>query len=113
MPDRRRPDVTAPDLDINVSEQGSRAIAALTGEIDYGNVAQLRSSLLGLSQGSATEVVVDMAGVTFVDSTALSVLVQAKQRFAESGRTMSIIDPQPRITRVLRLAGLSDYLGDD
>ncbi|HEX2155344.1 MAG TPA: STAS domain-containing protein [Acidimicrobiia bacterium] len=105
--------MTTSDLGIDVSEEGSRAVAALRGEIDYGNVAQLRSSLLGLSQGSATEVVVDMAGVTFVDSTALSVLVQAKQRLAESGRQMSIIDPQPRVIRVLRLAGLSDYLGDD
>lgn len=97
-------------LAIDVTMEGSRAVVAPKGEIDYGNVAQLRGALVDLSQGDATEVIVDLGGVTFVDSTALSVLVQAKQRLEESNRRMSVVEPLPRVLRVLELAGLRDYL---
>lgn len=92
-------------------ERGTRyTTISVAGEIDYGTASQLRSALVDLVHGGAAEVVVDLSSVTFIDSTALSVLVQAKQRFDDAGQRMSVTGTQPRVARVLELAGLNDYL---
>lgn len=92
-------------------ERGDRDTTVfVAGEVDYGTASQLRSALVDLVQGGATQVVVDLSSVTFIDSTALSVLVQAKQRFDDAGQRMSVTETQPRVARVLELAGLDDYL---
>ncbi|MGH8911425.1 MAG: STAS domain-containing protein [Acidimicrobiia bacterium] len=97
-------------LGVDVDHDGQSAIVSLRGEIDYGNVSQLRSVFVELAETDATDVTVDLAGVDFLDSTVLSVLIQGKQRLEESGRQMSVINPQPRIQRVLELAGVLEYL---
>lgn len=101
---------TSQDLELEIDRGATYTTLAAGGEIDYGTVARLRSVLLELVQGGADDLVVDLAEVTFIDSTGLSVLVQAKQRFDSAGRRMSVSRPQPRVARVLQLAGLSDYL---
>ena len=52
----------------------------LGGELEFGTAASLRSALSDLVQQDCDRVVVDLAGVEFIDSTGLSLLVQAKQR---------------------------------
>lgn len=92
-------------------ERGDRYTTVfVAGEVDYGTASQLRSALVDLAHAEAAEVVVDLSAVTFIDSTALSVLVQAKQRFDNAGHRMSVTGTQPRVARVLELAGLGDYL---
>lgn len=98
------------DLELRIDRADRHTTLAVTGELDYGTVARLRAALLELVHEDADEVVVDLGEVTFIDSTGLSVLVQAKQRFDKVGRRMSVSQPQPRVVRVLQLAGLSDYL---
>ena len=95
---------------VAVDQDGQTAIVSIRGEIDYGNVSQLRSVFVELAETDASEVTVDLAEVDFLDSTVLSVLVQGKQRLEESGRQVSVINPQPRIQRVLELAGVLEYL---
>lgn len=98
------------DLGVAVAHDGPTAVVALSGEIDYGNVAKLRNVFMDLAGSAANEITIDLGEVTFLDSTVLSVLVQGKQRLEESGRRMRVLNPQPRIERVLDLAGVLDYL---
>lgn len=100
----------SPDLEATVDWGDAYHTVSLAGEIDYGNVSRLRSVLLDLVQQGTGDGVVDMSGVTFIDSTGLSVLVQAKQRFESAGREMSVVGIRPRVARVLELAGLNSYL---
>lgn len=103
---------TSHDLDITIDQRRDHLVVAVAGEIDYGNVSRLRSALLDLArEPSGDEVRVDLSQVAFIDSTALSVLVQAKQRLETQGRSMTVFDPQPRVERVLELGGLLEYLG--
>lgn len=97
-------------LELKIEGDDSYTTVFVTGEVDYGTASQLRSALVDLAQGPRAGVVVDLSSVTFIDSTALSVLVQAKQRFDSAGQRMSVRGAQPRVARVLELAGLNDYL---
>ncbi len=81
------------------------------GEIDFGNVAQLRAELSQLIRADAADLTIDLAGVPFLDSTAIGVLIQAKKRLLEQGGDLRIVDAQPRVRRIFEVAGLVDYLG--
>ena len=101
-----------PDLEIDVVTEGTTTVVSPHGEIDYGNVDALRTALADVTQTETNDVVVDLARVTFIDSTALSALVDAKQRLAELGRSLTVRKSQPRVKRVLQLAGVNGYLGE-
>lgn len=100
----------SPSLAIHVDTEDNRMVVFPMGEIDYGNVADLRARLLEIAKEPTEVVIIDLRDVTFLDSTALSVLVQAKQRFKEQDTEMSVVNPQRRVARILELAGLVGYL---
>lgn len=100
------------DLKIEVSEHGDGAVTlAIQGEIDFGNVAALRSRLSELIRSGTGPLTIDLSKVDFVDSTTIGVLIQAKKRFTMSERDFRIAQPTPGVRRTIELAGLSDYLG--
>ena len=49
-----------------------------------------------------------MRAVEFLDSTGISLLIQAKQRFDAQGTRFVLRHPPPRVTRVLEIAGVAD-----
>lgn len=101
---------TSPDLELRTERGVDSTTVYATGEVDYGTASRLRSVLVELVHGRERNVILDLSQVTFIDSTALSVLVQAKQRFDSAGQNLVVVGTQPRVSRVLELAGLNDYL---
>ena len=53
-------------------------------------------------------VVVDLLGVTFMDSTALGVLISALKRCRDLGGTMRIVVSDPRVLKVFEITGLTE-----
>src|SRR5262245_44082883 len=96
----------AADVSIDVvrAEPG-RAVVTVAGELDVATSPQLRDCL------AATEgdVVVDLAGVTFIDSTALGVLVGAQKSAHNAGFTLSLSGQSEFVRRLLTVAGLDDF----
>jgi anti-sigma B factor antagonist len=65
----------------------------------------VRDELFGLLSGPC-EIVVEFAGVTFVDSTGLGVLVAALKRARADGGNVRLVGARPHMLRVLELTGL-------
>ena len=63
-----------------------------------------------MTRPDVTGVVVDLRGVTFLDSSALGVLVVANKSCRQRGLTFGVRDPGPMATMVLRITGLFDEL---
>jgi anti-sigma B factor antagonist len=55
-------------------------------------------------------VIVDLTAVTFMDSTGLSILLNARRRYTAAGRTLLVLCPDGPARRVLRLSGLEETL---
>lgn len=102
--------VASDGLTLETSTEGDVDVITVAGEIDFGNVAKLRSALLEASR-SGRDVEVRMGGVTFLDSTALGVLIQGKKRLEDSGHQLFLTGTASRVRRTLEVAGLTDYLG--
>ena len=73
----------------------------------------MREALLGLSQEGADPVVVDLADVHFIDSSGVSLLVQAKQRIESQGGRFVLRRPAHRVKRVLEVSGLAEMFAID
>ena len=77
----------------------------LTGEIDTHSAAILAERL----QGEREIVVLDLAGVSFIDSSGLRVLVEAHQ-VREPVGGMQLRSPSAAVQRLLEISGLAGHL---
>jgi anti-anti-sigma factor len=107
-----RPATSSAPLGIDVScPSPGTARLAVAGEIDLSNSDLLHVRLLNvLSMLHPRHIEVDLAEVTFLDCSGLTVLVVAGQAAARIGCRLRITDPQPAVRRVLDLTGLLDVL---
>jgi len=81
-------------------------IIELEGEVDVYTAPQLKQQMIGLLEGGATELVVDLTKVEYLDSTALGVLIGGLKRLRERDGNMVLVCPSPRIRRVFEITGL-------
>jgi len=80
-------------------------VLALGGEADVVTAPEIKEALSEIAGRSST-VVVDMSQLTFIDSTALGVLVVAGRRLAESDGELRLAGLQPHIRKVFDITGL-------
>ena len=95
---------------LSVSVVDSTARVRAVGEIDSNSAPQLREQLDGLLGSGACEVVVDLAGVTFLDSAGLCVLAGAHRKALGQGARLRILASNRAVIRPLQITGLWDLL---
>jgi len=79
----------------------------VSGEVDAHSSESFATALAAAGEQSEA-VIVDMGGVTFMDSSGLRVLVEAQQRAEAGGASLVLRTPSRQITRLLDLAGLTE-----
>ena len=86
-------------------------LITLTGAVDLASERRLRADLSAAAGDPSRALIVDMRGVTFIDSTGMAVLVHADQRFRAQGRSMAcVVREDGPLQRLLRASGLEDGL---
>ncbi len=88
-----------------ISEQNGRIIIALEGEIDLENAPMVRQALLDHLK-SGKNLLIDMAHVSYIDSSGIASLVEGLQVARKHGRDLALVSVSPRAHRVLELARL-------
>lgn len=59
---------------------------------------------------SDRDVVVDLSDLTFIDAAGLRALARTADRVRRDGRRLHLARPDPNLRRLLRLAGLDEWL---
>lgn len=85
---------------------GGQALIALAGEVDIYTAPRFKETMLELLDADVTSLVVDLSGVTFIDSTALGVLIGGLRRVHDAGGTMVLVVATPAVERILSITGL-------
>jgi anti-sigma B factor antagonist len=79
----------------------------LGGEIDLYTAPRLHGELVAILSGDEpVQVVVDMSGIEFCDSTGMNVLLAAQRRAREQGGELELAAPRPAVRKVLQVTGL-------
>ena len=83
-------------------------IVVVEGEVDLAVAPSLRERLKGVVAEGHPSIWVDLLGATFLDSTALGVLVTIRELCHSQGGELILIVDNPRILKVLEITGLAD-----
>jgi anti-sigma B factor antagonist len=81
------------------------AVVALEGEIDLGRAPSLKWALVDSVDAGRKQLVVDLTNVTFMDSTALGVLVAVK-RSLDSDARLAVVCVHPNVLKIFELSGM-------
>lgn len=103
--------VSVPPFRATVAEIGERiALVSVSGELDLYVEGELRAALDAAERLGCPTVVVDLSGVSFMDSTACGVLVgEAKRRRREHGELV-LVSNGTRAGRVLEVSGIDRFV---
>jgi anti-sigma B factor antagonist len=93
---------------IEVSTDGDATVVRLGGELDLSTAGPVRQALLDSVDGAAGRVVVDLAEVEFMDSTALAILLEARARLRPRERFL-LAAPGLEARRALEVSGLDRH----
>lgn len=91
-----------------IVESDGRLIVRLAGELDLYNAETVRDALVASAERKPERLVVDLGKVSFVDSTALGVLVEARTRLANR-RAFLLAAPALETMRALEVSGLDRH----
>ena len=92
-----------------VEDLGDRAVVRLVGEVDLAAEEQWWIALNDARALSRT-VEVDLSHVTFIDSSGLCFLLEARQKAEAASETLTIVSASVAVKRLVELSGLSDLL---
>ena len=102
------PEVAGDQASFSLREVGECAVVAASGEIDLYTVPVLRETLLAAMASTAHRVVLDLAGVTFLDSMGMGAMVGAMNRAQADGKTMCLVGPAGPVRKVLSITRLDE-----
>ena len=93
---------------VGIDRRAEGVVVSLAGELDLYNAEEVRRALLDTLADGAELLVVDLAEVTFIDSTALGVLIEARSRLSDrSGFRLAA--PGLEVRRALEVSGLDRH----
>jgi anti-sigma B factor antagonist len=92
-----------------ITEQGSEAghhVIAARGEIDLFTAPELKQVLTDAIEGGERRIAIDLSEVSFLDSTALGVLIGAVKRLRSRDGVLTIVNTDPNIAKTFEITGL-------
>jgi anti-anti-sigma factor len=97
-------------LEIDVQIADDRTLVTLSGELDASTATLLYDQLSDLEIEDVDHVVLDLAQVSFMDSTGLGVIVTEHKRLRHSGGSLTIFAPPSSVRRLFEITGLDVIL---
>jgi anti-sigma B factor antagonist len=88
------------------SLDSERHVVAVRGEIDLFTAPDLKSALSEAIDSGHTRIVVDLTDTTFLDSTALGVLIGAVKRLRSRDGRLTIVNVDDNIAKTFEITGL-------
>ena len=89
------------------SSDGPRKVVIwVTGDLDADTARAVRARLAQAQRHASSDVILDMTGVTFIDSVGLTSIVNGAKAMGEVGQ-LRVIGPPERVTRMFNEAGMA------
>jgi anti-sigma B factor antagonist len=95
------------ELGIDVRRLNSFAVVDVKGEVDVYTAPKLREQLIELVSEGSYDIVVNLEGVDFLDSTGLGVLVGALKRVKAHEGDLALVCTQDKILKIFKITGLT------
>ena len=97
-------------LSVQVEPRGGELVIRASGELDIASVKRLEDELSRALDSDASAVVLDLGGVSFIDSTGLRVLLLAAKLATANGKPLSMVRITEPVREVIALSGVERSL---
>jgi len=95
-------------MQTTVNKEGSRTVIKLAGRFDFNTHREFRDACDPMiSDNSVREIVIDFAGVDYLDSSALGMLLMLRDKASGSGKDVSLSGVRGSVKQVLDIANFS------
>ncbi len=100
--------MNAAEFTMDVFHDGDAVVVAPAGELDLATVDRLRDELA--HQAHAPVLVLDLRGLTFMDSSGLALVLEQQRRAEADGSDFRVVPGSPRVQRLFEVTGLGRHL---
>jgi len=92
-------------VELRTGECDGRVVVVLRGELDVGDAASVAAALTVVA-ASERQIIVDLAGLEFIDSSGLAALMRVRKHARHAGGDLLLAAPQQQVLRVLGVTRL-------
>ena len=97
-------------LEITVAEERNAYTLVLSGELDISTSADVEAELARVEAKDPPLIVLDLRGLSFMDSTGLRLVLGADSRARKAGRRLAVVPGPEAVHRVFLIALLDKRL---
>ena len=97
-------------LEVDTQEREGLVQVSLRGELDLSTVDKVEHELRRIEDRADELIVLDLSGLTFLDSTGLRLMVTADQRARKAGRRVALVKGPETVHRVFTITKLDERL---
>lgn len=90
---------------VGLSFEGDTYVVSLLGDLDSASAPEVRAALLGALHTDPGALLVDLAGLRFLDSTGLGMLIEIRRHAIDRDVPMGLRRPQRPVRVVLEMTG--------
>ena len=94
-------------MDLRTRESDGQVVVALRGELDIADAASVAAALVAVA-ARAAEIIVDLAGLEFIDASGVAALALARVQARRAGGDLLLAAPQDQVLRVLAVIHLAE-----
>ena len=100
---------SAVEFKVSIDEHADTySVVAVRGEVDLHTAPKVQYAIERGAEG-VEAVVLDMGAIAFMDSTALSTLMRAKESLENKGTSLRLTAPSKAVERIFVVTGFGDY----
>jgi anti-sigma B factor antagonist len=100
----------ASECEVDIERGGGHAVVRVSGEFDLAATHAVEDALLSVEDGVNPVIVLDLRGVTFLDSTGLRTITSADHRARDAGHELRIIRGPEQVQKLLYVTGMDKIL---
>ena len=98
------------NFDVESRAEGDRAIVAVRGDFDLQVAERVVAELARVEERAPALLVIDLSGLSFMDSSGMGVIAAAQARAVEAGRRIVFVRPPYTVRRAFELSGFDDVI---
>ncbi len=104
------PTAAQPPMTVRTAHQAGVYVVAPYGELDLATAPDVLRELERAERSDAAEIVLDLSGLSFIDSSGIRLVLHADARSRTDGERLRLLPGRPRVHHVFALCGLVDRL---
>ena len=98
------------DFEVSVDEHaGAYSVISIRGEVDLHTAPKVQHAVERGAENGGEAVIVDMSGIAFMDSTALSTFMRLQNSLQEQHVSLRLTSPSKAVERIFSVTGFGEY----